>query len=421
MTNVLTSVSNEVIVALQTQLNNDTVLATALQSSLEKAQDKGHKHLNQDLYQALDNIYQGKGWPLTTDDYLSYLIIFGEIIPSENTQPAYTAWNNNDQQNGYSQEIYDRLCHFYWLVDQKIEVEGNTITLQQYENGDFKFADWLVSYNTSWGEFLDTPASISPESIASFKRDLQYHTEDSSDDEPNWTSFNKFFYRKLNPTKPDGTPMRPIANPENNLVICAPADCTYKQYYNIDADGNVGGNDGVTLKKTHTFGNINTLLDESKLADCFYNGTFIHYFLSPFDYHRFHSPVKGKVLEARSVMGQNYLAVNIEPKQKEFDAPDSSEDGYEFNQARGILIVETKDIGKVAVLPIGMAQESSVIKNPLTGTEIKKGDEFGHFAFGGSDIIMLFEKSPEELYFIQNNQAQAFHFKYGEAAVFWGK
>ena len=42
-------------------------------------------------------------------------------------------------------------------------------------------------------------------------------------------------------------------------------------------------------------------------AKDFYGGTFIHYFLSPFDYHRFHTPIAGKVLEITPIDGQVYL------------------------------------------------------------------------------------------------------------------
>ena len=48
-------------------------------------------------------------------------------------------------------------------------------------------------------------------------------------------------------------------------------------------------------------------------------------------------------------------------------------------------------MGMVAVLPIGMAQVSSVNLTAEPGAELFKGEEFGFFAFGGSDIVMLFE------------------------------
>jgi len=50
--------------------------------------------------------------------------------------------------------------------------------------------------------------------------------------------------------------------------------------------------------------------------------------------------------------------------------------------------------GHVAVLPVGMSQISSVVfESAVTaGAEVKKGDPLGRFLFGGSDIVMIFEK-----------------------------
>jgi phosphatidylserine decarboxylase len=45
----------------------------------------------------------------------------------------------------------------------------------------------------------------------------------------------------------------------------------------------------------------------------------------------------------------------------------------------------------VAVLPIGMGPISSVNLTLEVGARLQKGDEFGYFMFGGSDIVMLFQ------------------------------
>ena len=63
-------------------------------------------------------------------------------------------------------------------------------------------------------------------------------------------------------------------------------------------------------------------------------------------------------------------------------------------ETRALVVVETKQFGLVAVLPIGMSQISSVElrKDLTTGMKVEKGDELGAFLFGGSDIVMLFQK-----------------------------
>ena len=56
-----------------------------------------------------------------------------------------------------------------------------------------------------------------------------------------------------------------------------------------------------------------------------------------------------------------------------------------------MMDLNTLWFGLVAVLPIGMAQVSSVNLTAEVGAALVKGEEFGFFSFGGSDIVTLFE------------------------------
>lgn len=73
-----------------------------------------------------------------------------------------------------------------------------------------------------------------------------------------------------------------------------------------------------------------------------------------------------------------------------FESRDHAKTGYEFSQTRGVLILDTAVDGEpapgiVAVAPVGMAHVASVNLTTVPGTRVAKGDEFGFFAFGGSD------------------------------------
>ncbi len=114
----------------------------------------------------------------------------------------------------------------------------------------------------------------------------------------------------------------------------------------------------------------------------------MHSYLSAHDYHRFHVPVRGVVREVRKIPGQVILDV-IKKEDGSLDMIDGT--GYQFTQARGLIIIESP-IGLVAVLPIGMGQVSSVNLTAEVGASLAKGEEFGYFTFGGSDIIVMFEK-----------------------------
>jgi phosphatidylserine decarboxylase len=57
------------------------------------------------------------------------------------------------------------------------------------------------------------------------------------------------------------------------------------------------------------------------------------------------------------------------------------------------VILDAGDYGLIALLPIGMASVGSVNfeENVKPGAKVNKGDMLGHFAFGGSDFIMIFQ------------------------------
>lgn len=359
--------------------------------SLNTARDKASESLNQNLYDSLE-------WPTNQQAYINYLNQFVLWIPQ---QSGGAAWQ--DPTTLHSQEVYDRLCHYYYLVDQKTSIGVLAQNIPW-------FSQFLVSYANLWGKFLNTPESFNSTILKSFIQfSPQYRIEDSMNDgipNANWNTFNEFFARELNPY------LRPIDNPGNNKTVVMPADCTYRKKYDIRADSTI---EEIVIKQTHTYANIAQLLEGSEYAQSFSNGTFIHYFLAPYSYHRFHAPVSGVVQDCRAVQGLTFLQVEIHedgPKKGQFNAPDDAENGYEFLQARGILTIDTTnspdgDIGVVAVIPVGMCQVSSVHMQELSGKSINKGDEFGYFMFGGSDIIMLFQEGKQP---VLNEQTSYRHY-----------
>ena len=63
-------------------------------------------------------------------------------------------------------------------------------------------------------------------------------------------------------------------------------------------------------------------------------------------------------------------------------------------ETRSCAIIETKDYGLVAMLPVGMSQICSCNWLPSLhiGDKLERGQEMGYFLFGGSDIILIFQK-----------------------------
>jgi hypothetical protein len=93
--------------------------------------------------------------------------------------------------------------------------------------------------------------------------------------------------------------------------------------------------------------------------------------------------------------GQVYMKVDLADHQ--LQSRDSTDTGYEFFQTRGVMVLDTAtsgygDIGMVAVVPVGMSHVASVNLTATRGATMPKGEEFGYFLFGGSDIIVLFQE-----------------------------
>lgn len=305
------------------------------------------------------------------DKYLVWINKFLFWIPSENIQ---------------GKNIYDHLCAFYFILDQEPLLKlQNAVIPHDVAPPLTTLSAWMVKYANAMGEFLDTPESLTPESEQSFYDSPNFNMNEYIKPHGGWKSFNQIFARNFKPG------YRPVAAISDQTVIVSPADSTFDGQWEIREDSHV------TVKNLHW--KVSELLESSIYKDRFQNGLFMHAFLSPADYHRQHAPVGGKVLEARVIPGQVYLEVEavptgngehrINPK-RTFDAPDTA--GYQFAQARGLIILETP-IGLVAVVPIGMCQVSSVILTAEVGVTVRKGEELSYFQFGGSDIILLFESA----------------------------
>jgi phosphatidylserine decarboxylase len=251
---------------------------------------------------------------------------------------------------------------FYYLINQSEALRTSE-----------PFQQWVIRFVQDWGAYLDTPASLAR--IQSFYSDPRYRMDDYFVGPGGWQSFNQFFAREVKPGK------RPVDSPCDDAVIVAPADSVFLGAWPIADDA--------TIEAKGVRYSINALLQGSDYADAFKGGAFTHAFLNVNDYHRFHTPVAGKVLEQQVILGKMDLEVQRHPDTGEIEPLDPV--GYQFNQARGLLVLESDSLGLVAVLPIGMAQVSSVTLTPEAGARLAKGEELGFFQFGGSDIITLFQ------------------------------
>lgn len=202
-----------------------------------------------------------------------------------------------------------------------------------------------------------------------------------------YKSWDDFFTRKVKDSA------RPVASPDDDSVI---ANACESKVYNISRD--------VKLRdKFFAKGQPYSILDmlgQDKLAHEFAHGTVYQAFLSALSYHRWHSPVSGKIRRAFLEEGTYFSEPLSEPEGKAGTfqietAGISLAQGYLSSLAtRAIIFIEADnpDIGLMAFVGIGMDEVSTCDITVKEGQHVKKGDELGMFHFGGSSHCLVFRK-----------------------------
>jgi phosphatidylserine decarboxylase len=73
-------------------------------------------------------------------------------------------------------------------------------------------------------------------------------------------------------------------------------------------------------------------------------------------------------------------------------SPNNSESFLSSVAARKVVVIKAANphIGKIAIIYIGMAEVSSCVTTVKIGDPVHKGDEIGHFEFGGSSHAIIF-------------------------------
>ncbi len=282
------------------------------------------------------------------------------------------SWVPTENQEG--NEIDYKLTAFHFVLNQP-----SVLPLQQPES---LLAIWMDNYAQAIGEFLNSTDSITLDSIQSFYDAPNYRMYEYLPNPSGWLTFNQLFARHVKPG------FRPVDHSDPRVIVQV-ADSVFKGSWSISPSSTV------TAKGIEW--SIHELLQDCPYAEYFRNGTFMHSYLSPMDYHRLHTPLAGKVLWSKVVLGEVYLETHVVNKKlvtrrSNYTLENKDCVGYQFTQARGILILETL-YGPVAVLPIGMGLVSSVVMTAEVGIELDKGEEFAYFQFGGSDYIMLFPET----------------------------
>jgi len=193
----------------------------------------------------------------------------------------------------------------------------------------------------------------------------QYNIDTSQFVMGHFNSFNDFFIRKLK----SGT--RKIDTAKQ--VIVSPADSKCLAWANMDTTD--------FIVKGVRF-NVKSFLQNDSLARFYKDGSLLLFRLAPTDYHRYHFPLSGTISPVHKIKGFYYSVNPIAIKK----------DIWIFlENKRQYQIIHSGLFGNVIMSEIGATMVGSMVQTHQ-GTQAVKGEEDGYFQFGGSSVILLFEK-----------------------------
>ena len=198
-----------------------------------------------------------------------------------------------------------------------------------------------------------------------------------------YTSWDDFFTRKFKPG------IRPVASPDDDDVI---ANACESAPFRMAHD--------VPLKakfwiKGQPYSLID-LLHNDPWTSKFEGGTLYQAFLSALSYHRWNSPVSGKIVKAYNLDGTYYgeaLAQGFEnPNGPDKVAANNFQAFLTSTATRAVIFIQADNpkIGLMCFVAVGMGDVSNNEIIVRIGQHVNKGDQLGMFHFGGSTHVLLF-------------------------------
>ena len=332
--------------------------------------------LEQSLKQAaIANPHRETNPVRTIGDWLAYVERFAHLMP----------WQGMDigEDASFFRRIDQNIGYFYFLLDQPLDAlrdKGYIYPSLQYEP---RVAAWLKDYNTAWGEYLSSPDSWNDSYYNIARTDARFELDTDRYESPeNWHSWNDFFARRLRKSYIENNRTSIVHRTSSNRQFISPCD----------------GEIAFSPVKTASITNWLDLLGDSPYRDAFAGGETTHIVLDVFDYHRFHAPCDGTVLECKTIEGIHAGGGVIiwDEEQGRYRYDQLGVTDFQMLETRGVLVLDTPAFGKIALVAVGVQQVSSVqwtIPYTLHPTPytIHQGDELGCFLFGGSDVVLYFE------------------------------
>ena len=276
---------------------------------------------------------------------------------------------------------------FYNRAKGELEPEiilGGRMMRIAYASPCHSFLNWPLFGTALCSRLLGwyASSSLSKGRIDSTIEELKIDMADYVVPDGGFKCFNDFFARKL----------KPGARPFAKDGLCSPADCRLTVYPELHEDTCIpvkGAEFSITellfgLNRPEPTGTAED--DRWDLAKEFKGGSLCVFRLCPSDYHRFHFPDDGTLLDSWRIPGRydSVHPIALEQKIKVFTS-----------NVRQVSMLELAGFGRTAYVEVGAFGVGS-IHNTFEGNEFHRGDEKGYFDFGGSTVIMVFTKSAVE-------------------------
>ncbi|WP_102694259.1 phosphatidylserine decarboxylase [Rummeliibacillus pycnus] len=242
--------------------------------------------------------------------------------------------------------------------------------------------------NGRWSSFLlqhFTTSKISKKLISSYIKVYGIKLDEVSEKRESFQNLQEFFIRRLSENA------RNIA--KEKQVYTSPVDAKIESFGDIEKNT-------IFYVKGKTY-DLKDLLGKDEIVNRYLNGKYIVFYLSPADYHRFHSPIDATVIRQYTLGKKSYpvnslgLTYGNQPISKNY---------------RQISELVTENGSHCAFIKVGAMFVNSIhITN--TSDHWHKGEEVGFFGFGSTVVLLFNENSIEFL----ENVVQGTHIQVGQA------
>lgn len=218
--------------------------------------------------------------------------------------------------------------------------------------------------------------------IRGFLRLFNVDMSEASDSDPlAYATFNEFFTRALKPEA------RRIA--AGGAEISSPVDGT------VSECGRIEGESLLQAKGRHY--RLRELLADEPWAKRFEGGAFATIYLAPYNYHRIHMPLDGRLIDTVYVPGRLFSVNAATARNVPRLFARNERVLTQFEGAFGhfaVILVGALNVGSMATVWAGditPAARRIVTRIPAEETVLGKGAELGRFNMG-STVILLFER-----------------------------